>query len=289
MLILKLTMLAALMLSAPQQDTVFNNALSDYEKGDYHGALKKLNTIKEAVAKDEAMLLFKVRLMIKLDLPEDTAAAMKQLMALHPVSHEANMLIGKLKFFAGDLEAAQSYLQIALTKPGKHHQALFLLGEVHWRKDNYDRAEELYLKALKVKPEFKAVLYPLAFLYYKRGQYKKARVYATKGLESSPENFKLTNLLGMIHYSSYEDDKALKYYGEAVKLQPDSGIGWLNIGMVYFSMQKYAKAKQHFLKALKLFEKAKDAANFARVTEYLDKTDMILKAPKPKQPKLPKK
>ena len=178
------------------------------------------------------------------------------------------LLMGKANYVAGDLDRAESSLQLGVTRfrhePTKFEAQLWL-AKTYWAQKNYDEAQELLDKLVKDLRHPKKIDADIHKVYAQiaisRKKYPVAIEHLNTALEltkKKPEKAWLTYILGDLNRMAGDYPEARKCYENVIKMRPEYSMVFnskINLAVVFTPGDNVEKIR-HGLEAL-----AKDPKN----------------------------
>lgn len=178
------------------------------------------------------------------------------------------LLMGKANYVAGDLDRAESSLQLGVTRfrhePTKFEAQLWL-AKTYWAQKKYDEAQELLDKLVKDLRHPKRLDADIHKVYAQIAISKRQYTTAIKHLEDAlaltkkkPEKAWLTYILGDLNRMAGDYPKARKCYEQVIKMRPEYSMVFnskINLAVVFTPGDNVEKIR-HGLEAL-----AKDPKN----------------------------
>jgi tetratricopeptide (TPR) repeat protein len=159
----------------------------------------------------------------------------------------------------GDLERAESTLNVVLKTAPDDFRALNLLGIVRAEQHRELDAEKLFKRALELKPDFASAHVGLGMLYVQMSKPDDAIVQFQEALRIDPDREEARNSLVSLwrdqaHAAVRENDqeKALSLLLQARKTSPKDADVVYEFGMVALSMSLFPDALQAFKETLDL-------------------------------------
>jgi tetratricopeptide (TPR) repeat protein len=160
--------------------------------------------------------------------------------------------LGAEALLAGDLDRAQSMVEIATRIAPSFDKALNNLGVCYARRGQLDRALEVYRQGLAVTPDNPLILTNQARAYQEMG-----RLAEAKGILARIEGANTTNPYfflyeGEVALADGDARKALDYLARALRLDtelPEVHVGFVK---VYLALGDVQKARHHLERALQL-------------------------------------
>jgi Flp pilus assembly protein TadD len=192
---------------------------------------------------------------------------------------------------AGDLERAESELNIVLGTTPDEFRALNLLGIIRAQQRREPEAENLFQRAIKLKPEFASAHVSLGMLYVQMSKPDEAIPQFQEALRldsSRPDaQASLVNLWrDQAHTAVRQDDpeKALSLLLQARKTSPKDADVLYDFGMVALRMSLFPDAVQAFQEALDLRKGDAKALQSANVTVEIPGCPCNLRSLQPTPP-----
>ncbi|MBR4272978.1 MAG: tetratricopeptide repeat protein [Bacteroidales bacterium] len=178
------------------------------------------------------------------------------------------LLMGKANYVAGDLDRAESSLQLGVTRfrhePTKFEAQLWL-AKTYWAQKNYDEAQELLdklVKDLRHPKKLDADIHKVyAQIAISRRKYTTAITHLEDALEltkKKSEKAWLSYILGDLNRMAGDYPKARKCYEQVIKMRPEYSMVFnskINLAVVFTPGDNVEKIR-HGLEAL-----AKDPKN----------------------------
>ncbi|HSY27268.1 MAG TPA: tetratricopeptide repeat protein, partial [Burkholderiaceae bacterium] len=151
---------------------------------------------------------------------------------------------------AGRLQEAEAIYRQLLAEHPVHHEALFNMGILLNHQRNFDEAIGYLCKVLELTPDMVEAHINLGNVYHQKRDFPLALVCFQQALSLRPRSFESHNNVGNVLKEQGDFTGALSSYQKALALKPGSAIIFNNIGETYRSMGRVDEATTHFRKAL---------------------------------------
>jgi tetratricopeptide (TPR) repeat protein len=187
---------------------------------------------------------------------EESARAMTHFKAVPPASRFYRDAVIQQAFHlseAGEIEAAITLLEDALTHHPDHPDFLVYLASMYEEKEAYDDALAALARAIDADPESERAHFRLGVVYDKMGRKDDSIAAMQKVIALKPDHANALNYLGY----TYADlginlEEAERLVQKALELKPDDGYITDSLGWVYYKQGRYQKALPLLLKAAEL-------------------------------------
>lgn len=161
---------------------------------------------------------------------------------LPPRAAELNTL-GARALAAGDLEAADARLSLALEYSPEFVEALTNLGLVELRRGNFTRAEQLLSRSLRLNPDIAQTHHALGLLEERRGRRDLAAERYRDALAVDPGFTEARANLARLLFEAREYEHALVQYRLLVEADPGSKPGWYGLGSALLSLGRLEEVR----------------------------------------------
>ncbi len=173
--------------------------------------------------------------------------------------------LGAEALLAGELDKAQSLIEIATRIAPRFDKALNNLGVCYARRGQLDRALEVYRQGLAASPDNPLILTNQARAYQELG-----RTAEAKGILAKIESGNTTNPYffvyeGEVALADGDTHKALDYMVRALRLDTELPEVHLGFVKVYLALGDTEKARHHLQRALQLDASNAEAHKLARM------------------------
>lgn len=198
--------------------------------------------------------------------------------------------LGKIAFFAEDVQKGQSYFDKANTllpskankqlvmAPEKHQSVLVKMAETYTNAPlkKLDDAKKLLEAAININPKNPDVYVVFGDYYLESNDGSTAIINYKKCQELDPTSSKAKLRIGKLYERARNYPEALKYYKEAVAMDSTFAPAYRELGELFSKAQRYDEAKENYKKFLKLSSDNISArvryASFLFMTKSYDET-----------------
>jgi tetratricopeptide (TPR) repeat protein len=150
-----------------------------------------------------------------------------------PRSTKVQLNLGAALLRGGQVEAALSAAQRAVTIAPDNYKALVLVGESNRELGRRVESERALRQALDIKPEYADALYGLGKLQRDQGRLAEAGELWRAVLELEPGHAGALSDLGTLHFVNGDLSRAREYSERAVAANPSQANAWYNLGLLY--------------------------------------------------------
>lgn len=195
----------------------YNNALNEYNNGNYQSALFYLD---EILKENENVF-------------------------------EALVLRSKVYLQLGNKDSAEKDLQKALLL-NEDYESHFIIAKISLDKKDYQTSLYHMDKAISLNPQFIDGYLNRAYVFYQIGDYDKSLDDYKKAYELNPQNsIPLTNI-GFIYGLIGQNDTAMEFYTKAISINPNDFNAYYNRANEYLMKRKNQEALNDLLSAYEL-------------------------------------
>lgn len=212
-------------------DELFSSAFSEYNVGNI---AKSLSICSEIITLNpshtDALYLLG---MIKSYVGEYDAAIeyFKKALEIFPSFADAHYAMGNALRGKGKLDHALMSYQTALRYRPDFADCYYTQGNIYEEKMMFDQAASSYMEAVRINPNHSHAYARLGFALYNRREFEEGIRYLEKTLQLNPEYDEAYTCLGMIYREKEMFDKAIGYFHRALEINPESAWIYTNIGV----------------------------------------------------------
>lgn len=232
-----------------------------FAKGDFHGALKEINSLINEF-QDEA-ILFNIKGACYAGVGQLDIAVENYEKAI-----EINPDYAKAYYnLAGAFEeqnkydkAVQAYKKSISLEP-ENPQAHNNLGNVYKDLEKYTDAIHSYEQALRNQPDYIEAYYSLGSTLQDIGKLDEAIEYFKKVLQLKPSFNEINNILGNIFKELRMFEEAIQSYEKAIAINPNFFEVYYNLGITFQDMNEFNNAVKNYKKSIEVKEDYPEAHN----------------------------
>lgn len=170
-----------------------------------------------------------------------------EILAANPNETSVLHMLAMLAAEEGDLEAAQLYLEKAITIKNDD-PALFLhLANIYKAKKIYSLAEQMLFNTIELHPQFSAAYNNLGTVLYAQEKWQEAVDAYQAAIDIQPDYIDAYYNLGLALIKNGARGKALTVYEGLLSLSPDHPGAHFQLACLLMQERKYQKAIEHFL------------------------------------------
>lgn len=148
---------------------------------------------------------------------ESAKTAFESARALHPISPEIPLLLARLEFDNGDVDAARDYVAEALSKKSDYAEAYFFLSQIEVSEDNLRQAIESAETGTLLLPNNPGVHFQLGLLKYSDRDFEGALTAFSRAVALVPDYANAKYYLGLTLDRLDRSDEAIKHFEDLQK------------------------------------------------------------------------
>ena len=177
---------------------------------------------------------------------DDAVVEAERLFARYPSEPFAANLLGLVKLYQGDVDAASERFNHALSMQADYLPALLNLAEVKRQQRDFDEAERLYRKASKKVPLDKQLLLTQARFYLYSGNNSKALQTAQQAWELNPQDLAAGFMTMRVHLTMGDPSAAQRIAEQLLNLNADGLSLRRRIGDVFLEYEHWSLALDYY-------------------------------------------
>jgi tetratricopeptide (TPR) repeat protein len=153
---------------------------------------------------------------------------------------------------AGDLDAAERHLRLALEIAPSYARAHQELGGVLADQDRHDEAIIHFETAIQLWPDYAVAHYNLGVSLARKGQIDRALEHYEQAVRIRPDYAAARNNLGNIYLRRGDPERAAMHYESAIHADPDNARARANLGLAREFQGEITLAEQRYREALRI-------------------------------------
>jgi len=219
------------------------------QKGDLPAAIALLRQA-VAAAPDHAGAWGNLGLAL-LDLaPAEAEAALRQSLALQPLSAETGLILGGLLTAQGRWDEAAAFLKGALDLMPDQPQGWSNLGLALHGLGRFDEALAAHRQAVAGLPGHPQALYNMAVTLAEMGRPYEAEAAYRQALDLAPDDLDIRNNLGGMLHRTERLDEAISCYAQVLEKAPDHASALYNLGRCHHERDALDQAVDLYRRSL---------------------------------------
>ncbi len=151
---------------------------------------------------------------------ESAKTAFESARALHPISPEIPLLLARLEFDNGDVDAARDFVAESLSKKSDYAEAYFFLSQIEVSEDNLRQAIESAETGTLLLPNNPGVHFQLGLLKFSDGDYEGAQAAFARAVALVPDYANAKYYLGLTLDRLDMTDEAIKQFEDLQRTNP---------------------------------------------------------------------